>query len=381
MQLSIVGEVIKVLLIEDAPQDASLFVHLMDANQYRSFPELTYTVTTVTSMSEAVAVIEKGGVAVIVVDLLLQGTTPKDILSLIERTSSKIPIVALTTEGNIDAAIEAIRHGAQDYLVKEGTSSNAIDRSLRYAIERKRLIEEQARIRDELRRSNADLERFSTTVSHDLKEPLRMITSFLGLLEKRSSKDMDEKSREYLAFAMEGAERMMTMVNDLLAYSRIWRKERVKAAVPMEEALATAMADLKAAAEESGASITHDPLPSVNADRGQMVLLLKNLVGNAIKYRSKAAPQVHVSARRGDDGWTFSVRDNGIGIDPRDKDRLFQMFSRLHTHDEYPGTGVGLAIAKAIVERHGGMIWVESEVGKGSTFYFTMPASLNGTGN
>ncbi|MBI0582465.1 MAG: hypothetical protein JET69_05555 [Methanomassiliicoccales archaeon] len=164
------------------------------------------------------------------------------------------------------------------------------------------------------------------------------------------------------------------MIDDLLAYSRVEVKERSFVPVDMNEVQSIVLKDLRVSIGESGAAVTHDALPTVLADQAQMILLLENLVGNAIKYRNVAAPQVHVSARRSDGEWTFAVQDNGIGIDPQHAEKLFKMFSRLHTRDEYEGTGMGLAISKKIVERHGGKIWFESAPGQGTTFFFTIPA-------
>ncbi len=227
----------------------------------------------------------------------------------------------------------------------------------------------------ELKRSNEELQHFAYVASHDLKEPLRMVTSYLGLLEKRCVDRLGGEGMNHLRFARDGAVRMQRMIDDLLAYSRVEVRERSFATVDMGSALETVLRDLNLAISESGASVTHDELPTVLADREQMVLLLENLVGNAIKYRGVAAPQIHISAGRSGGDWIISVRDNGIGIDPKYADKLFKMFSRLHTWDEYEGTGMGLVIAKKIVERHGGRIWFESREGEGTTFYFTIPES------
>jgi PAS domain S-box-containing protein len=234
-------------------------------------------------------------------------------------------------------------------------------------------ITERRRMEDALKRSNADLQQFAYVASHDLKEPLRTVMNYLSLVEKRSKDRLDDRSKEFILFAMDGAKRMQAMIDDLLTYSRVEMSTKPLSPVDMGEVLAVVLKDLRVSIQESGASVTSDSLPTIAADRAQMVLLIGNIVGNAIKYRSEAAPQVHVSAR-GDAGeWEFSIEDNGIGIDPRYQDRLFTMFQRLHTRDDYPGTGIGLAIAKKIVERHGGRIWFESQLGKGTIFYFTIP--------
>lgn len=233
---------------------------------------------------------------------------------------------------------------------------------------------EHRRGEESLKRSNSDLQQFAYVASHDLQEPLRMVSSYLQLLERKDADKLDNKSKEYMNFAVDGAQRMSAMIEDLLAYSRVDTRGKPLALVNMDGVLTTVLKDLKVAIEESGCSVTSTALPTVMTNRSQMVLLLDNLIGNAIKFRSKAAPQILVSARWSDGEWLFSVQDNGIGIDPRFADRIFLMFQRLHTLDEYPGTGIGLTISKKIVEGHGGRIWFESELGRGSTFYFTIPA-------
>ena len=239
--------------------------------------------------------------------------------------------------------------------------------------DRKRIEEELKKRTSELARSNADLEQFAYVASHDLNEPLRMVTSYLQLLEKNYSHKLDDNALEYMHFAVDGAARMSTMIRDLLAYSRLETRDKSLITVRMDEVLVTVLNDLRVSIKDTGASVTYDVLPTVIADKSQMVLMLENLIGNAIKFHAERAPQVHVSAH--DDGGelVFTVEDNGIGIDSKQKGRLFQMFQRLNTRKEYKGTGMGLALARRVVELHGGRIWVESEIGKGSTFFFTIP--------
>ncbi len=244
--------------------------------------------------------------------------------------------------------------------------------------ERKRAEQALAEKAEELTRSNVELERFASAASHDLQEPLRMIASYTQLLAKRYHGKLDADADEFIGYAVEGATRMQGLVNDLLAYARVGTRGKPFEPTDCSAVLARVISDLRIGIEEGGATVTQEPLPTVAADPSQLGLVFQNLVGNAIKFRGEAPPRVHVSAQRNGGEWVFSVRDNGIGIDPQYFDRLFQIFQRLHARAEYPGTGIGLAICKKVVERHGGRIWIESAPGKGSTFLFTIPAKGEG---
>jgi signal transduction histidine kinase len=241
------------------------------------------------------------------------------------------------------------------------------------AIHNSQLFEQTRRQSAELKRSNTELEQFAYVASHDLQEPLRMITGYTNLLAKRYKGKLDRDADEFIAFAADGARRMHGLINDLLSYSRVGTTGKDLAPTVCEEVLAKTLASLRMAITESGARITHDNLPTVMADDTQLGQLFQNLIGNAIKYRDTKPPEIHVGCKREDDRWLFSIKDNGIGIDPRHAERIFVIFQRLHTRDEYGGTGIGLAICKKIVERHGGKIWVESEARQGAKFCFTLP--------
>ncbi|MGA3061477.1 MAG: PAS domain S-box protein, partial [Candidatus Bathyarchaeia archaeon] len=237
---------------------------------------------------------------------------------------------------------------------------------------RKAMENEIKQTMEKLKQSNAELEQFAYVASHDLQEPLRMVASYVQLIERRYKGKLDPEADEFIAYAVDGANRMRGLIDDLLTYSRVSRLGKPFEQTNLESTLDAVLKNLQVSIAENDAVVTHDKLPVVIADGGQLVQLLQNLIGNAIKFHGKEAPRVHVSAQVKENEYLFSVRDNGIGIAPEYIDRLFKIFQRLHTREEYPGSGIGLAVCKKIVERHGGRIWIESQMGKGSTIYFTL---------
>ena len=239
--------------------------------------------------------------------------------------------------------------------------------------ERQRAQEALRETAQKLAESNQMLKEFAYVISHDLQEPLRAVSSYLDLLKNRIGDDLDEKSQMYVDMATDGAVRMRALIQDLLRLSRVETKGKPLEPADTSEILRRALASLRVAIEESGAKVTHDEMPTVVADTTQLQQLLQNLISNAIKYREERTPEIHVGVKAGAATWEFYVRDNGIGIEEKFKSRIFGIFERLHTRQEYPGNGIGLAICKKIVERHGGIIWLDSIVGEGSTFHFTLP--------
>jgi light-regulated signal transduction histidine kinase (bacteriophytochrome) len=248
--------------------------------------------------------------------------------------------------------------------------------AIRDVTTRKQADEKLLQTVEDLNRSNEELGQFAYIASHDLQEPLRMVASYTQLLSKRYTGKLDADADEFIAYAVDGATRMQRLIRDLLAYSRVGTKGKELLETSSETALEHAMMNLGGAIEDSGALVTHDPLPAVLADEGQLVQLFQNLVGNAIKYQSPGVPRIHISStKEGQSKWLFSIKDNGLGIESKYFDKIFGMFQRLHGREEFDGTGIGLAICKKIVERHGGNISVESELGQGSTFRFALAES------
>ncbi len=232
---------------------------------------------------------------------------------------------------------------------------------------------ELTRANEALASSNAELEKFAYVASHDLQEPLRMVASYTQLLARRYKGKLDADADEFIGFAVDGATRMQQLIQDLLSYSRLTTQGRPLELIGCQDACNIAMVNLGQSIGDSGAIVNVGALPEVRADATQLAQLFQNLIGNAIKYRNERPPEIQVYAKTEGEYWVFSVQDNGIGIEPQYADRIFEMFQRLHTRLEYSGTGIGLAICRKIVERHGGRIWVESRPGQGSTFLFTIP--------
>jgi hypothetical protein len=239
--------------------------------------------------------------------------------------------------------------------------------------ERKRTADELSAQRQDLLRSNADLEQFAYVASHDLQEPLRAMAGYLQILQRRYRGQLNEYADEIIGHAVDGAVRMQTLLHGVLSFSRVGRKGTLTT-FSVDEVVDRALQDLDLPIRENSAIVTRDPLPNISGNPTELSLLFQNLLANAIKYRGEKPPRVHISAKRDTDSWIIAVKDNGIGIDPQFFDRIFVIFQRLHTPEEYPGTGLGLAICKKIVERHGGRIWIESSSGQGATFFFSLRA-------
>jgi PAS domain S-box-containing protein len=294
-------------------------------------------------------------------------TNQANFLELQQKEYLKYENLPLETSAGRRIEVEFVSH------VYRVNHHKVIQCNIRDITERRAAEEQLQCTMADLERSNRELEQFAYVASHDLQEPLRMVASYTQLLAQRYEGQLDDKAKKYIDYAVDGAVRMQRLINDLLAYSRVNTQGKPFEMIDSHAVLGDALRSLYAAIEENRAIVINDDLPMVRADATQLNQLFQNLISNAIKFRGTEPPGIRISADDLGSEWRFSVKDNGIGIDAQYADKVFVIFQRLHTRQEYPGTGIGLAICKRIVERHGGRIWFESEPGKGSTFYFTLP--------
>ena len=374
---------IKVLLVEDDEDDYILIRDLLD-----EVPEQQFQLDWVATFTEAVTTIQNQHHDVYLVDYRLGERDGLELLELIDSQEGS-PVIILSGQGDRELDIAALRSGAADYLDKTYLRASLLEHYIRSSIERNRalkalqeseqryreLFERETQLRKELSRSNTELEDFAYIASHDLQEPLRAISGYTKLLRAEYLSQLDSTAQEYMNFVVDGTKRMQSLIEDLLTYSRVNTYERVFDNVDCNSVVKEAIANLQTAIEESEAKIIYRDLPCLMGDRIQLVQLFQNLLSNAIKFRhSDIAPKITIEARFWSDTqqWLFSLEDNGIGIKSEYYDRIFKIFKRLHTQSEFSGTGVGLALCRKIVERHGGKIWVESQLGNSSIFFFTL---------
>ena len=328
---------------------------------------------------EFLAMVKKNPPDVVLADYNVGQWRGLEAVDLLCREGLDIPVIMVTGALGDTLAVECIRQGATDYVLKDSLPRlpEAVRRALREKKERdmRRQAERNlSRKVNELARSNAELEQFAYVASHDLQEPLRMVANYTQLFAEQYRGKLDEQAEKYIHYAVDGATRMQAMIQDLLAFSRVGRAESGFQEIDLNAALKLALENLQPAIKESGAVVKCDSLPMLKAHRIQMVQLFQNLIGNAIKFRGNQPPLIQIGAEQKNGEWIFSAKDNGIGIAVEYSEIIFAIFQRLHTRSEYPGNGIGLAICKKIIERHGGRIWVESKEGQGSTFKFTLAA-------
>ena len=302
---------------------------------------------------------------------------------------AELPVIFMSARAEVGDKLEGFATGAVDYVTKPVDSAELlarVDTHLAMAALRRQLAAQNLALQREiasreqaqaaLQRSNAELEQLAYVASHDMQEPLRMIASYLQLIERRYRDRLDADGQEFIGYAVDGAKRMQALIQDMLAYSRVGTKGRPPAPVEARDVVKVAREHLRLAIEEAGAEIEVGELPQVQGDAAQLVQLVQNLLSNAIKFRGSAAPRIRIDCSTDESGWCFAVRDNGIGVAPEYAERIFGMFQRLHSRTAYPGTGIGLALCKRIVERHGGRLWVEPAEGGGSVFRFTLPRAV-----
>ena len=309
--------------------------------------------------------------------MLAQSPRLQDGVSAGLRTWMDIPVIL---EQTVVAVMRFMSRTPNAYDARSQAIAVLIAAQIAGPVANAQSVESLLATQAELARSNAELEQFAYVASHDLQEPLRMVASYVGLLERRYRGKLDDDADDFIEFAVDGARRMQALLNGLLDLSRVGTRGREPEPTDSEAVLRDALLNLEQAIGEAGAEVSHDPMPTVLGDRIQLTQLFQNLISNAVKFNASRRPRVAVTARRAGSMWEFRVADNGIGIDPAHFERIFQVFQRLHTRETYAGTGIGLAVCRKIVERHGGTIWIESAKGQGATFCFTLQAAEGGAG-
>jgi signal transduction histidine kinase len=365
---------LRLLLVEDSPSDAEIEITELRRNGFDVSADIADNGNRVREL------LSISSYDLILADYRLPDFSGLETLTIVREKHLSTPVILVTGALNSETAVECVKQGVTDYVLKDHLAR--LSTSVRRALDESRLREERARAQrqlaekvEELARSNCDLEQFAYVASHDLQEPLRMVAAYTQLLAERYRGKLDKDADRYIGYAVEGATRMQALLEDLLAFSRVGRNGFAPKSIDAGVAVDEALKNLAIAVKENAVTVTRNNLPTVVADRVHLVQLFQNLIGNAIKFRGQQPPRITICAEKQGEEWAFSVSDNGIGIAPEHRDFIFRMFQRLHTRAEYPGNGVGLAICKKIVEQHGGRIWVESELGRGSNFRFTFPAA------
>jgi signal transduction histidine kinase len=370
-------QTIRLLIVDDSPEDRAVYRRLL------SGLDEDFEVAEAESADQGLELCRSFSPDCVLLDYRLPDMTGLEFLADLtsEMPPGKMAVVMLTGQGDETVAVEAMKWGAQDYLVKHNLTPDSLQQAIQNAVEvchLRRTIEEQRRelerSKENLERSNRELERYARVVAHDLEAPLRAVRTGLEGLVQRSGEKLDTSSREFVNETLESTLRMARLIRGILDYSRASAETTPTAVVDMNETAREAVRNLKIVIQEKQADVKIDPLPTILGDEAMLVQVMQNLIGNGLKYQPKGqTPRVQVRAKREGDFWHLEVQDNGIGLDPKRAQRIFEPFIRLHA-DEYEGTGVGLAICRAVVERHGGKIWVEGAPGAGTTFHFTLRA-------
>ena len=359
---------IHILLVEDNDTHAHLIKRYLKKTSV-----LEMDLDHVTNLQSAFERFHSQDIDIVLLDLSLPDSEIDDTLPRMIGKHPEVPIIVLTSLDDVDFATRAVGQGAQDFLVKAEFNGPMLIRAITYAIERKKTQERLESYAAELESSNAQLQGFAHTVAHEVKSPLTVVSACLQMLAEKYRETLADEDWELVEDTSTAIHGLTTMVADLLEFSQIGSERPSFEDVDMEAAFYHSYVCLRPAIKETHAVITHDPLPSVQGNEVQLRQLLLNLIGNAIKYCDKEHPEVHISAEEGESDWTFRIQDNGLGIQEDDKNRIFDAFVRLQSQRQIQGSGIGLAFCKRIIENHEGKLWVESEPGKGSTFYFEIP--------
>lgn len=354
------------LIIDDVEADHNITV------EYLKETRGDYQFYHAYNAEQGLALYNKHHIDCVLLDYNMPDRDGLEVLKQLTEVDKTVPVIMITGEGNEFVAVTAMKLGSQDYIPKRILTPSCLNRAIGRAVEHAEIIRRMEKYHSDLERSNQDLEQFAHIVAHDLKSPLRAISQHLTLINIKNKDLLDEKSKQSLNFAVEGAERMSLLIEALFDYARIGFSTPNYAMVNLNELLENVKHDLSALIEERNVNITYDSLPEVYGDAILISQLFQNLIGNAIKY-CKQTPHIHIAAAQAGEYWRIGVKDNGIGINPSQHKQIFTIFRRLHHPDEYPGIGLGLAICDRIIKLHGGTIGVDSEPGKGSCFYFTLP--------
>ncbi len=371
------GSKLRVLLVEDNPSDVELVLRELRRGGLDVLSDVAQTEEEFTQLVRA------HSYQVILADYNLPQWRGMEALEVLRREGLDIPLILVSGALGDVTAVDCIKQGATDYVLKDRLAR--LPAAIRAALQEKQLRDERRRAQqelaqkmEELARSNQELEQFAYVASHDLQEPLRMVAAYTQLLGERYRGKLDEQADKYIDYAVDGSKRMQTLIHDLLAFSRAGRVATHPRPTDCNAVVDQALNNLKATIEETGARVQRGRLPVVMANGPLLAQVFQNLIGNAIKFRGTEPPVIQIGAEKKGAEWVFSVADNGIGIAPEYAEDIFVIFKRLHTRQEYPGNGIGLAICRKIVEQQGGKIWVASQEGRGSTFKFSLPAPETG---
>lgn len=363
------SETQRILIVDENASDRAIFRRHLEES-----PDGTFEVAEADSGEDALAACQATRPHCLLLDCQLPDFDGLELLAKLQSSfGDPSAVVLLTNQGDESLAAQAMKQGAQDYLVKGDLTPASIYRAVNNAIEKAALTRAVQQHRKQLERSNRELQEFAYTASHDLQAPMRRIKSFCDLIKSRYAAKLDSEAAEFIGYLVESAAQMQALIDGLLQYSRAGSSDHSPQTMDMSLVVDEAVKNLQVAIRQSAAKVTRDELPEARCDAMQMVQLFQSLIENAINYRSEQPPEVHISAEVQSDMVRFSVKDNGIGIDPQYHEKIFVIFKRLHGDAEHPGTGIGLATCKKIVARHSGEIWVESELGAGSAFHFTLP--------